>query len=84
MNKHTISLIIVFSVLLILLGLALSVNSYENNNRKEPEPLNIRQSFENEGYKNQGKMGNFPCSAQEPACGYCSGIIIDGFCYIKQ
>ncbi len=84
MNKSIVSLVVVLSSLLILLVIAVSLNISENNKAAPiPAQLNIRQSFENEGYKNTGKMDDLPCTAQEPTCGYCSGIIIDNYCYIK-
>jgi flagellar basal body-associated protein FliL len=85
MNKNILSLILIFLILVALLGTSIALisenSSKENSNA--PEQLNLRQSFENEGYTNAGKVQNNNCNSQTPDCGYCPGIIIEGYCYIK-
>lgn len=85
MNKNNLSLIFVLMILLIILSMVISL-FYSRSNSSQPkqtEQLNLRQSFENEGFKNTGKVEAGNCNDQTPACGYCPGIIIEGYCYIK-
>jgi hypothetical protein len=40
-----------------------------------------KNSFIYDNKQKMADMGDFPCDALEPGCGYCEGVVKDGYCY---